>query len=287
MKDEREEAASDLHREIAAARQETQRLEAERQRFFLGELQAHAPLARLERAAWLMRHEQADGPFGLSMPLADVDLAHVQQEALEHVRQAIQDLDDPAERLVCVRGVLLDLDLMHDYDGIVRAVREKVARILEHLQDQRRQPGSSHQGMSRAEEEPAVDPAVQALHRDQRAPEHLPEPAAGTATTWQHLARALAILTCYPDLYSKKAFEEKALLLQERLGPPGEDPGSTIWRGVQRLAQKRLDTAQMPSAYQHFAGFRRLVFDLLHGKFTVQDNHGTRKPPQDNLPDKI
>jgi hypothetical protein len=228
-----------------------------------------------------MRHEQADGPFGPSMPLSEVGLAQAQQAVLEHIRQAIQSLDEHAKRVAYVRGVVLDLDLMHDYDGIVHTVREKAARILEHLQDEAMQTAASQKGGAPADDQSADDPW------DQTGSEQSPVPAVGTATTWQHLARAVAILTCYPDLQSKKDFEEKALLLQERLGPPGGDPGSTIWRGVQRLGKKHLDTTQLPAAYQYFPGFQRLVFDLLHDNFIIQDNCRTRKPLQDNLQDKI
>ena len=53
--------------------------------------------------------------------------------------------------------------------------------------------------------------------------------------------------------------------MQEELGPAGEDPGNTIWRGVQRLGMDLLDAEETPPHYTRMKGFRRLVFDLTRG----------------------
>ncbi len=261
LNEEKKDGSSDLQREIAAAREEAQQLEAERQRHFLGELSRLEPLKRLERAVWLMHHEQAYGAFGRSMPLSDIDVAHVEQVALEHVRDTISGLEDPAARVDYVRDVLLDLDMIRDYDGIVRAVRERIDRILE------------HQAGEWAEFVSALQEAAQLARADLEEAEQAWQARTqtgivGTTTTWQHLARAAVILTQQPNLTSKDAFLEQAHRLQAVLGPDGEDPGSAIWRGVQRLGIAVLERDRLPDHYLRFEGFQQLVFDLIRGRVT-------------------
>lgn len=148
---------------------------------------------------------------------------------------------------------------MQDYDNIVGAVRVKVARILKHLKRERAASAVLAQEALRitrarlAEAEAALRAYTQAGG------------AVGTTTSWQHLARAAVILNRQRVLTSKADFVESALRMQDELGLAGEDPGGTIWRGVQRLGTTVLQAEHLPEHYCQFEGFRRLVSDLIRG----------------------
>lgn len=182
----------------------------------------------------------------------------MQQAALDYVRASIQRLDDFTAKINFTRGVLLELDLMQDYEGIIATVREKVVRILKHLQEEQAASAVLAQEALRttraqlAEAETALRAYTQAG-------------AVGTGTAWQHLARAAVILNRYRTLTNKAGFVEQALRMQDELGLDGEDPGGAIWRGVQRLGTTLLGVEHLPERYCQFEGFRRLVADLIRG----------------------
>ena len=273
LKDQGPHRAFELQAEIAAAREETLKLEAARQQHFRDELSRLGPLQRLDRAIWLMKHEQAYGPFGTSMPLSGTDVASVQKAAVEHVRETLLGLEAPSERFEYVRTVILDLDLMQDEGDIIGPVRQKMVRILEYLEDEWAERATALQDAVRLAQA-ELETTENAL-RDRKLSE-----TPGTATNWRHLARAAVILSRHPDLASKGALSECAQRMQAELGPAGEDPGGAIWRGIHRLGKTMLYADHLPNHYLRFEGFRRLVFDLIHGTLTPQnkkDKNRTRK----------
>ncbi len=278
MKDQQHHPASGLQADLAAAKEEARKLEAERQRRFRDELGRLDPPERLERALWLIEHEQVHGPFGTSMPLSNADIARVQKAFVEHVRETLPGFEEPSERFAYVRDVMLDLDLMQDEGDIIRPVREKVVLILESLQDEW---AASAQALSES---------VKRAQAELEEAERTHSQAQGSATNWRHLARAAVILSRHPNVRTRDDFAERALSMQAELGPSGENPGSAIWRGVHRLGKTILETDHLPDQYLRLEGFRRLVFDLIQGISGLRDkkdNYGTKKTVTGQKEDKM
>lgn len=278
LKDQQHHPASGLQADLAAAKEEARKLEAERQQRFRDELSRLDPPERLERAIWLIEHEQVHGPFGTSTPLSSADIAHVQRAFLEHVRETLPGFEEPSERFAYVRDVILDLDLMQDEGDIVRPVREKVVLILESLQDEW------------AASAQTLNESVKRAQAELEEAERTHSQAQGSATNWRHLARAAVILARHPDLQTRDDFAERALSMQAELGPSGENPGSAIWRGVHRLGKTILESDHLPDRYLRLEGFRRLVFDLIQGISQLRDkkdNDGTKKSVTGQKEDKM
>lgn len=278
----------------------------------MSKLRSLNPLDALGEVAWLHVYDAST----VHLLFSKAAVTQIQGAAIRYVRDEAKQLPERGARGMYQRNVLQELDLMQDPGGIVRPVREKVERMLafltdewtvalESLQQETERSRAELESQQQATEEVRAEcESLQQTITADRAERRLLQQAitsarvelaateeallaqagatVGSTTNWQHLARAARLLERHPDLTSKDAFLDVAMAAQDELGPRGEDPGNTIWRGVQRLGKEVLRVDTLPDHYLRFAGFRQLVFDLVSGAAAPQDSTGQAGHEEDS-----
>ena len=243
------------------------------------EMEGMAPLERLEHAAHVQEHrsfefwesnEVGDLRRDIAYPISEERIREIQREAVQHILSDAEGSDPPAKRLARLDRVVLKLDLMDDFSGIIHDVAEKAKRIRQYLEGQielRRE-----------------HPTLRSAKADQATKKgtDLEDEAVGTPARRQHLNRAILILAKHPELKTKGDFQEAALQMASEVGmSDSKDPGNTIWISVHRLAKDDvLEVDFLPEHYSGLDGFRQLVQDLLADAASIEPKEKQQNRPK-------